>query len=109
MFRIMNEYLSHLQLEAGDDLYQEMKAWLENDDTYQKSTITVSFNRYIVDLRMVDFSVDGAEKAFQVFADRFAFPYSRMTVRYNEGKRIRYRFASCRENKTGICMDVIFS
>ncbi len=109
MFRILNEYLSHIKLEAGDEMYREMKLWLEHDETYTKAVITVSFNRYIVDLKMAEYSVEGAEKAFQIFADRFTFPYSRMSVRYNEGKRIRYRLATCKEDKTGVCMDVIFS
>nr|MCR5214970.1 hypothetical protein [Eubacterium sp.] len=71
--------------------------------------ININFNRYIVDIRMNNYDVDNADKLFRKFVEAVAYPYSHISVRYNEDVRVRYRFCSCKENKTGVYMDVIIS
>ena len=107
MFRVLNEYIGRLTLQLDDDLIHKVEEVIMEDESTKTVTINVSFNKYIVDVRMKDFSVEEADRAFRDMAGAVAYPYSHISVRYNEEARVRYRFASCKEDKTGTYMDVI--
>ena len=53
--------------------------------------------------------MEEADRAFRDMAGAVAYPYSHISVRYNESTRVKYRFATCKEDKTGIYMDVVYS
>lgn len=109
MFRVLNEYIGRLTLQLDDDLIHKVEEVIMEDESTKTVTINVSFNKYIVDVRMKDFSVDEADRAFRDLAEEVAYPYSHISVRYNESSRVKYRFATCKEDKTGIYMDVVYS
>ncbi|MBR1507372.1 MAG: hypothetical protein IJ619_05170 [Eubacterium sp.] len=109
MFRVINDYLSKVQLSVDNDTYNRMDRYLKDNKKIKKHSINVSFNNYIVDITLSKFSVEEASKEFKNFSEFMTYDYSSMFVRYNEGDRVRYRFVTCREDKKAIYMDVIFS
>ena len=109
MFRAVNEYMAKLNITTDAAAYEKMAEFLADDKRIAKNCIKVNYNRYIVDIRMNEYSVDAADKLFRDFVAATAYPYSHITVRYNEEKRVRYRYSTCNEDKTGIYMDVIIS
>ena len=109
MFRAINEYLAKLNIVTDDELLDEMNSYLEKQKTIDNFSININYNRYIVDIRLKKYTVKAADSLFRKFVLATAYPYSHITVRYNEDKRVRYRYATCKENKTGVYMDVIIS
>ena len=107
MFRVINEYLAKLNIVTDQDIYNAMNDFLEKTKVVDYFSININFNRYIVDIRMKKYSVDRADELFRKFVSATAYPYSHITVRYNEEERVRYRYSTCKEDKTGIYMDVI--
>ncbi len=109
MFRIMNNYMREMKLIVNSDIESNMRKFLEKNKTVENYCITVNFNRYIVDIKLAKYSVDSAEEHFNDFIKTVKYPYSDMSVRYNEGKLVRYRYASCKENKEGFYCDIVYS
>ena len=109
MFRAINEYLAKLNIVTDDELLKEMNDYLEKQKTIDHFSINVNYNRYIVDIRLKKYTVKSADSLFRKCVQHTAYPYSHITVRYNEDNRVRYRYATCKENKTGVYMDVIIS
>lgn len=109
MFRVMNDYLSKISITTNDDIYLKIQNFFEKENSVKKTCVNINYNTYIVDIRMKKFSVASSDTIFRKFRGEICFPYSEMSVRYNEGSRVHYRLASCDEHKNGICMDVIFS
>ena len=107
MFRAVNDYLAKINIVTDSVIRDAAAGFLEKSESVDSFTINESVNRYIVDIRMVKYSVDLADKLFREFISAVAYPYSHISVRYNEEARVRYRFASCKEDKTGTYMDVI--
>lgn len=109
MFRAINEYMAKLNIVTDDDMLKKMDAYLGKQKTIGNFSINVNYNRYIVDIRINKYSVRAADSLFRKFVTETAYPYSHITVRYNEEKRVRYRYVTCKEDKTGVYMDVIIS
>lgn len=109
MFRAINEYMAKLNIVTDDEKFEEMNTFLSKQKSIDNFCINVNYNRYIVDIRMVKYSVKKADELFRKFVMATAFPYSHISVRYNEDERVRYRYVTCKENKTGIYMDVIIT
>lgn len=109
MFRVMNEYLSKVGLVTDDKLYERMNRFLSDLEETEKVCININYNKYIVDIKLKTFSVEEADRCFRAFLSAVAYPYSAMWVRYNEGKMVRYRFITSKEDKTAIYMDIIYS
>ena len=107
MFRAVNDYLAKIQIVTDNGIREAASDFLDKSESVDSFTVNESFNRYIVDIRMVKYSVENADKLFREFISAVAYPYSHISVRYNEEARVRYRFASCKEDKTGTYMDVI--
>ena len=108
MFRVINEYMSKLNINTDDEIFEKVEAFFK-DEEVKSHSVNISFNRYIVDIHLVDYSIDIADGMFRRFVDATAYPYSHITVRYNEKNRVRYRYVTCKENKNGVYMDVIIS
>ncbi len=108
MFRVMNDYMKEIKLQVSEQFYNGIKECLENNSQVTGYCITVNFNRYIVDIKLKDYSIEEARHVYQSLVDYIACPYSEFSVRYNEGKAVRYRYATCTENKEGYYCDIVF-
>lgn len=109
MFRIMNEYMRGIKLQVLPEIEAKIDKYLDSCDDLEKYCITVQFNRYILDIKLKDYSVDASKEHFENLCKNIKYDYSDISVRYNEGKVVRYRYASCKENKDGFYCDIIYS
>ena len=109
MFRVMNDYLANMKWTTNEKIYGEINSFFEKEKSVNKVCVNVNFNTYIIDVRMTGFNIKKADGLFRKFKGHFSYPYSKLSVRYNEGSRVVYRYATCQENKTGVYMQVIFS
>ncbi|SNU05494.1 hypothetical protein SAMN06297422_1049 [Lachnospiraceae bacterium] len=109
MFRVVNDYISKLHIGTDSEVYDKMSDFLTKDKKVESFNININYNRYIVDIKMKKYSVDSADILYRRFESAVSYPYSHISVRYNEDNRVRYRFVTCQENKTGVYMDVIIS
>lgn len=108
MFRVMNEYMKGMHLQVSDQFYNVVKFALDKAENVASYCITVNFNRYIIDIKLKEYSVELAREEYSSLVSLIACPYSEMSVRYNEGKSVRYRYATCAENKKGYYCDMVF-
>lgn len=108
MFRVMNDYMKEIQLQVTDSFYNTVSDFLEQEEAVASYCITVNFNRYIIDIKLKQFSVQMARETYGRLVNQIACPYSELSVRYNEGKAVRYRYATCAENKKGFYCDIVF-
>lgn len=109
MFRMMNEYMKYMTLSIDEQKQQQMKQALLEDANIERYAVTVNFNRYIVEIHVKEFDADIIRAMYERFVQKVQYPYSAISVRYNEGNVIRYRFASCNESKKGFYCDIVFS
>ena len=109
MYRVMNEYLAKVKLTIDQRFSKETDLFLADCPEVIKYCINVNYNKYVVDVHLKDFSVDAADRLFCQLASRIANPYSHMSLRYNEGNCVRYRFVTCNEEKTAYYMDLVLS
>lgn len=111
MFRVINEYMEKITLKSDDNIYNMFVAFLKeySDVEIKKYTVNISANRFVLDIRLIDYSVDNAKKVFDDFNRAVSYPYSALHVRFNEGKCVRYRFITCKENKEGFYCDIVIS
>lgn len=107
MVAIMNDYVSKIHLQSDDMTKNLLGAALFELDSIQEKSIIMKANRYIVDIKLKEFSVDGAIAVMNLFMEHTRFHYSAYFVRFNEGNMVRYRYASCKENKEGFYCDVM--
>lgn len=107
MVSIMNEYVAKIQLQS-DDMTKNLlnAALLDYPDIIEKSII-LKGNRYIVDIKLSFYSVESAIAVMNHFMERSRYHYSSYFVRFNEGSMVRYRYASCKENREGFYCDVM--
>ena len=101
--------MAKISIEIDDAIYEKIDAFLKKNTKVSYFCINVNYNRYIVDIKMKRYSVDNADSLYRDFVKCAAYPYSHISVRYNEDSRVRYRFVTCREDKKGLYMDVIIS
>lgn len=109
MVSLMNEYIAKIKLLADDVTKSILSASLMEQPNVAKSNILIKSNRYIVDIRLEDFSIEEAIMIMNHFMECTRYHYSAFFIRFNEGNLVRYRYASCKENKEGFYCDVIIS
>lgn len=109
MFRVINEYMSKVNLQSNDEIYNRLTGYLKNCSDIEYSTVTVSHNIYVVDIKTKKFSISFAEKIFNDFNSNVSYPYSALHIRFNEGKCVRYRYITSKENKDAFYCDIIIS
>lgn len=109
MYRVINKYMENIRLVSTPEIYAAITDYLSLADDIDRYTVTVNFNRYMVDIRLDEFTVDKAAQIFKKFDAAVSYPYSSMSVRFNEGKCVRYRFITCKEDKSGFYCDIVIS
>ena len=109
MVSIMNDYVSKMNLTTNAITQGILNTALTEQDKVENSSILVKSNRYIVDIHLVDYSVDNAVSVVNKFMESTRYHYSAFFIRFNEGTRVRYRYASCKEDKEGFYCDVVIS
>ena len=90
MFRVMNDYMKEMKLQVSEEFYNIIKECLEKNSS------------------VASYCIEKARRVYQVLVNQIACPYSELSVRYNEGKAVRYRYATCAENKQGYYCDIVF-
>ena len=53
------------------------------------------------------YNVEDAIDVMNYFMEHSRYHYSSYYVRFNEGNMVRYRYASCKENREGFYCDVV--
>lgn len=109
MYKIMNEYMSKVQLQSGPNLQQKLCDIVNSIKGIRKFSVTEHFRQFVIDMKLSSFSVEKATIVFHELQNKIACPYSSFYVRFNEGSCVRYRFITCREDKKGIYCDIIIS
>lgn len=109
MVSVMNDYVSKIKL-ISDPLTQGILQTAVNEQSgIEKNTILVKNNRFIVDIHLNIFSIENAVDVVNYFMERTRYHYSALFIRFNEGNRVRYRYASCKEDKEGFYCDIVIS
>lgn len=109
MVSIMNEYVAKLNLLSDDVTKSIFQVALLDQTNVVKNSILIKSNHYIVDIKLEVFSVEEAIKIMNCFMERTRYHYSAYFIRFNEGNLVRYRYASCKENREGFYCDVVIS
>lgn len=109
MYKVINEYMSKVVLQAGEEVRRQLCKEIESVHAVKSFSVTERAKQFVIDMKLVSFSVEEAARVFYELQGKIANPYSSIYVRYNEGRCVRYRFITCRENKEGIYCDFIFS
>lgn len=107
MVSVMNDYVAKLQLLSDDMTKNLLGAALFEQSNIKEKSIILKGNRYIVDIRLESYSVESAITIMNHFMERTRYHYSAYFVRFNEGNMLRYRYASCKENREGFYCDVM--
>lgn len=107
MVSIMNEYVAKIQLQSDDMTKNLLNAALFDYSDIVERNIIVKGNRYIVDIKLASYSVEAAIAVMNHFMEHSRYHYSSYFVRFNEGNMVRYRYATCKENKEGFYCDVM--
>lgn len=103
----MNEYVANIQLLSDDMTKNLLNAALLDCTEIEEKSIILKGNRYIVDIKLVLYDVQKAISVMNHFMELSRYHYSSYYVRFNEGNMVRYRYASCKENKEGFYCDVM--
>ncbi len=109
MVSVMNDYVNKIKLVSDDITKAIFDAALNGQESVEKHSILIKSNRYIVDIRLKEFSVENAVTIMNSFMENSRYHYSAYFIRFNEGNMVRYRYASCKENRDGFYCDVIIS
>lgn len=109
MVSIMNDYVAKIKLLSDDVTKSILKVALDEQLNIESSNVLIKSNRYIVDIKLKEFSVEDAVIVMNLFMEKTRYHYSAYFIRFNEGTLVRYRYATCRENKEGFYCDVVIS
>lgn len=109
MYKIINQYMEHVSLQADDAIYNRLTEFLRNISGIKKYSVNVNFKRYVINIKMEDYSVERAVELFNLFNAEISYPYSAMHIRFNEETCVRYRYITCRENREGFYCDIVIS
>lgn len=109
MVSTMNDYVAKIKLLSDDVTKSILKVALDEQLTIKSSNVLIKSNRYIVDVKLKEFSVENAVVVMNLFMEKTRYHYSAYFIRFNEGTLVRYRYATCRENKEGFYCDVVIS
>ena len=107
MVTVMNEYVSKIKLSTDEVTKSILKVPLSELNNIIEKTVLIKSNRYIVDVRLEHFAVDAAVSIMNHFMENTRYHYSSFYIRFNEGNMVRYRYATCRENREGFYCDVV--
>ena len=107
MVSIMNDYVANIKLLSDDMTKSLLGAALLDQSNIKEKSIILKGNRYIVDIKLESYSVENAIAVMNHFMEGTRYHYSAYFVRFNEGNMVRYRYASCKENKEGFYCDVM--
>lgn len=105
----MNDYVAKMKLLSDDVTKSILNVSLADQSNIEKSNVLIKSNRYIVDIKLKDFSVENAVTVMNFFMERTRYHYSAYFIRFNEGNLVRYRYATCKENREGFYCDVVIS
>ncbi len=109
MVTLMNQYISTMSLKSDDITKNILHNALMGHENVQSISTIIRNSKFIVDIKLKDFSVNNAITLMNLFICNTCYPYSSFYLRFNEGSQIRYRYASCKENKEGFYCDIVFS
>lgn len=109
MYKVINEYTSKVNLQENDDIYNRITDFLQSIKEIKQVSVSVSFKRYVLDIKLKKYSVENATLVFNKINTGISYSYSSLFVRFNEGKCVRYRYMTSNENKDAIYCDIIFS
>lgn len=109
MYKVINEYTSKVNLQENDDIYNRITDVLQSIKEIKQVSVSVSFKRYVLDIKLKKYSVENAALVFNKINTGISYSYSSLFVRFNEGKCVRYRYMTSNENKDAIYCDIIFS
>ncbi len=109
MVAMMNEYIANINLVCDDITRGILHAALADYEDIIKNSVLIRGNHYLVDIKLANFSVESAVEVMGSFMERTRYPYSAFFVRFNEGNRVRYRYATCKENREGFYCDLVIS
>lgn len=107
MYKIINEYMSKINMIANQEITNRINDCLENHESILSFTLSVNFNHYILDIRIDNYSVEHAANVFADIQNCISYPYSALHVRFNEGQCVRYRYITSKENKDGFYCDIL--
>lgn len=107
MVSIMNEYVGKIHLQSDDITKNILNAAIMDDLNIEKKSILIKGNRYIVDIKLSNFTIEMATQIMNQFMEQSRYHYSSFFLRFNEGNMVRYRYASCKENRDGFYCDVM--
>lgn len=107
MVSIMNDYIAKIKLLSDDVTKSILNVSLTEQSDIEKSNVLIKSNRYIVDIQLKDFSVENAVTVMNFFMEKTRYHYSAYYIRFNEGSLVRYRYATCKENREGFYCDVV--
>lgn len=109
MITFMNQYVAKINLISDDLTKNLLIAALKMNDNVSDYSVIVRNHKFIVDIKLNIYTVEYVTKVMDGFVSETHYPYSSFYLRFNEGKQIRYRYASCKEDKEGFYCDIVFS
>lgn len=109
MVSILNQYVSNIELIYDDITKNIILAALKDNSDVDTVTVLIKNNKFIVDIHLKEFTIEHVTSTMNRLMDRTRFPYSAFFIRYNERNQVRYRYATCKENKQGFYCDVVFN
>ncbi len=109
MYKVINEYTAKVNLQANEEIYNKIIDFLSNINDISSISVSESFSRYVLDIKLKKYSVEKAAEVFNKINAGLSYAYSSLYVRFNEGKCVRYRYMTSKENKDALYCDIIFS
>ena len=109
MITLMNQYVSQIKLISDDITKNLLIAALQNNQNVDHISVIVRNFKFVVDIKLIDYSIENVTNTVNEFMVQTRYPYSAYYLRFNEGNQIRYRYASCKENKDGFYCDIVIS
>jgi len=109
MYKVINEYTAKVNLQANDEIYNRIISFLDNIKEIKSVSVSESFNRYVLDIKLKNYTVEKASDVFNKINIGLSYAYSSLYIRFNEGKCVRYRFITSKENKDALYCDIIFN
>lgn len=109
MISVMNDYILKITLKTDDVTKSIFENAFSDIADIKSFNVMCKSNRYIVDVKLDEFDVEKSIQIMNCFMESTRFHYSAYFLRFNEGNLVRYRFASCKENREGFYCDVVIS
>lgn len=104
---LMNQYINQIHLICDDITKHILQSSIANEDNLEKLSIIVNANKFLVDIQLRSFDVEKASQIMNTFVNKTHYSYSAYYTRFNEGNQVRYRYATCKENREGFYCDII--